>query len=218
MKSIKNRNITYSASFTTATGALFYREILALLPLLKSTDYRILLANEVKENKVLQINAQTTRKKVITEIINRLDFQFEGFLELFENAPQNERVLLLFFLGLKAEPLIYDFHFDVTLPAWKGSSRIFDAFTYQMKMDEIGNKHENVREWAESTRKQILKIYKRILKEAGFLKGNSVVKPVCSDDFFFPFIKNNEAWFLEACFLTQAERERIINKYNQQNI
>ena len=56
-----------------------------------------------------------------------------------------------------------------------------------------------------------------MLKEAGFLKGNQLIKPVCSGSFFDVFIQNNELWFLEACFLTQSEREKIINDYKLSN-
>lgn len=52
-----------------------------------------------------------------------------------------------------------------------------------------------------------------MLKEAGFLKGIKLVKPASSGSFFEAFILNNEAWFLEACFLTQAEREKLVNDY-----
>jgi hypothetical protein len=217
MNIFKNRNTVYSASRTSATGALFYREITALLPLLKQENFNDLLFQEVKENRYLQINAQSTRRRVINEIKNRLEYAFDGFFEQFEDSTPNEQVLMMFFLTLKSVPLIYDFHFDVTLSAWKGSSRVFDPFSYQMKLDEIGNGNETVREWAESTRKQILKVYKRMLKEAGFLKGVNLVKPVTSGDFFDSFIKNNELWFLEACFLTQTEREKLINDYKLRN-
>jgi len=210
MNNLKTKNTTYSASFTTATGGLFLREISALLPLLVSPDHKELLANEIRENRVLQINAQSTRNKVVNEINKRLSFAFPDFLDVFEFSPKPEKALLLFYLALKSEQLLYDFHFDVTIPAWKGSNRVFDPFKYNMKMDEIGNKDYSVREWAESTRKQILKIYKRMLKEAGFLKEDILIKPVFREGFFYPFIQNKELWFLEACFLSQTEREKVI--------
>ncbi len=213
MDNLIARNTTYSASFTTATGALFHREISAVLNLLKQDDRQYLLIQETRENQFLQINSQITRKKVVAEILSRLEYKFDGYLELFEASQETEQALLLFYLVLKSNALIYDFHFQVTLPSWKGSTRTFDSFSYQMKIDEIGNRNENVREWAESTRKLILKIYKRMLKEAGFLKGNTLIKPVCNSDFFRPFIKNNEIWFLEACFLNQAEREKVLTEY-----
>jgi len=218
MNTLKNQDIVYSVSFTTSAGGLYTREILALLPYLKSSDVGKLLKREVAENKLLQINSEKTRAKVIRQIEGRLKFTFEGFWEDFESLSTIQQSIKLFYLVLKAIPLIYDLHFNVSLHAWKGSTREFDAFSLQMRLDEIGNEHQNVREWTENTRKEIIKIYRRILRQAGFLKGDQLVKPLRGDDFFIPFIQNNEPWFLEACFLTQTEREKLVNDYKLRNI
>ena len=217
MNTLKNRDTVYSVSFTTSAGGLYSREFLALLPYLKSSDVDKLLQREVAENKLLQINAEKTRAKVIRQILGRLKFAFDGFWENFETLSATQQSLKMFFLVLKDIPLINDLHFNVSLPAWKGSTREFDAFALQMRLDEIGNEHQNVRQYTESTRKEIIKIYRRMLRQAGFLKGDQFVKPLRGDDFFIPFIHNNEIWFLEACFLTQTEREKIINDYKLSN-
>jgi hypothetical protein len=217
MDTFKNQNITYSVSFTTSSGGLYAREFLALLPYLESSDRDLLLQREVVENKLLQINAEKTRAKVIRQILGRLKFAFEGFWDNFETLTATQQSIKMFFLVLKDIPLINDLHFNVSLPAWKGSTREFDAFALQMRLDEIGNEHQNVRQWTESTRKEIIKIYRRMLRQAGFLKSDQLVKPLRGDDFFIPFIQNNEIWFLEACFLTQSEREKIINDYKLRN-
>ncbi len=200
-------------SETSATGGLFHREINALLPSLLSPDSEAELAREVKENNLLRINAQTTRSKVVSDIKRRIVAAFEGFWEVYTSSSEKQQALMLFFLILKSKPLFNDFHFEVTLPAWKGSTREFETYNYQMKIDEIGNEHENVRKYTESTREQILKIYRRMLKEAGLLKDNKFIKPNPGKEFFYPFIENGELWFLEACFLSQNEREKIMNEY-----
>jgi hypothetical protein len=199
---------------TSATGGLFQREINALLPLLHAVNSQELLAREVKENNLLQINAQSTRSKVVGEIKKRISAAFPGFWDTYKVVSPKQQALMLFFLVLKTKALIFDFHFDVTIPAWKGSTQEFMPYNYQMKIDEIGNQHENVRQYTESTREQILKIYKRMLKESGFLSDNKLVKPTVTNDFFYPFIENGESWFLEACFLNQTEREKVLNQYN----
>ena len=213
MKTTKNQNKIYFAP-TSATGGLFQREINALLPLLHAVNSQELLAREVKENSLLQINAQSTRSKVVGEIKRRISAAFPGFWDTYKVASSRQQASMLFFLVLKTKALLFDFHFDVTIPAWKGSTQEFMPYNYQMKIDEIGNQHENVRQYTESTREQILKIYKRMLKEAGFLRDNKLVKPAVTNDFFYPFIENGESWFLEACFLSQTEREKVLNQYN----
>jgi hypothetical protein len=209
----QNQNKIY-LSATSATGGLFQREINALLPLLLAANSQELLAKEVKENNLLQINAQSTRSKVVGEIKKRVSAAFDGFWDIYSIASKQQQALMLFYLVLKTKALLFDFHFEVTIPAWKGSTQEFEPYNYQMKIDEIGNEHENVRQYTESTRQQILKIYKRMLKEAGFLRENKLNKPVVPGDFFFPFIRIGETWFLEGCFLSQTEREKVLNQYN----
>lgn len=211
----KSKSKTIYQSGTSATGGLFQREINALLPLILSPDSKTALTREIKENNLLRINAQTTRSKIVGEIKNRIKGAFKGFWDIYKSSSEQEQAILLLFLILKTKPLLYDFHFEVTIPAWMGSNREFEPYNYQMKIDEIGNEHENVRRYTESTRDQILKIYRRMLKEAGLLKDNKYIKPSppLKSNFFFPFIENGEVWFLEACFMSRLERERIMNDF-----
>ncbi|MBW8331139.1 MAG: DUF1819 family protein [Prolixibacteraceae bacterium] len=215
MKTTNQRNTTYSASFTAGSGALLHREINALLPLLQSDTADELLKQEVSQNNVLMINSESARRTMIRQISARVKYAFPGFWEIYATAKSADQTLMLFYLALNSIPLLYDFHFDVTLPAWKGSSRTFDQFNYQMKLDQLGDQFEVVDKWLASTRHLILKIYKRMLKEAGFLNDTNLIQPRKDDEFYFPFLKNRQPWFLEACFLSQAECDRITNLYSR---
>lgn len=216
MKTSDQRNTTYSAAITSATGALYHREINALLPLIQSDNWKELLKQEMFENKLLLVNAETSRRKVISHVSSRIQYAFPEFWEIYASSKQDEQALMLFNLALNSVAVLYDFHFDVTIPAWKGSSRLFDAYSYQMKLDKLGDQFEEVDKWYATSRIQIIKIYKRTLKEAGFLHDDDLIQPRKSDEFFFPFLKNRQSWFLEACFLSQADCDRIINLYANQ--
>ena len=213
MKTPIHRNITYSASFTSGSGALLHREINALLPILQSENSVELLKQEVSQNNVLMINSESARRTVIRQIFSRIKYAFPDFWDNYVSAKSEDQTLMLFYLALNSIPLLYDFHFDVTIPSWKGSSRTFDSFNYQMKLDQLGDQFEVVDKWLASTRKLILKIYKRMLKEAGFLNDDNFIQPRKDDEFFFPFLKNQQPWFLEACFLSPTDCDRITNLY-----
>ena len=213
MKATIQRNTTYSAGITSATGALFHREINALLPLIQSVDHEKLLKLETFENKFLLINAESSRRKSISHICARIKYAFPGFWENYASSTIEEQSLMLFYLALSSVTVIYDFHFGVTLPAWKGSSRLFDPFNYQMKLDKLADESAVVDKWFTSTRVHIIQIYKRMLKDAGFLNNELLVQPKVADGFYFPFLKNHQPWFLEACFLNQTECDRINHLY-----
>lgn len=212
---MNQRNSVYSAGFTAGTGALFHREINALLPMLNLENATELLKQEALQNNVLMVNSEVTRRSLVRQISSRIKYAFPGFWEIYSSLSNTEQTLLLFYLAINSITIIYDFHFDITIPAWKGSSRTFDWFNYQMKLDQLGDKFEIVDKWTPGTRHQIIKIYKRMLKEAGFLNDESLIQPRKDDKFFFPFIKNRQSWFLEACFSSQADCERITNLYTR---
>jgi hypothetical protein len=209
------RNSIYSASFTSGTGALFHREINALLPFLNLENRTELLKQEALQNNVLMVNSEVTRRSLVRQISSRIKYAFPGFWEIYSSSSNTEQALMLFYLALNSATVIYDFHFDITIPAWKGSARTFDWFNYQMKLDQLGDKFEIVDKWTPGTRHQIIKIYKRMLKEAGFLNEDSLIQPRKDDNFFFPFLKNHKHWFLEACFSSQADCDRITNLYTR---
>ncbi|HZL11860.1 MAG TPA: BrxA family protein [Prolixibacteraceae bacterium] len=209
------RNTTYSAGFTSGSGALYHREINALLPILLSDNYSERLKQEVTQNAVLMINSEVSRRTIVRQISSRIKYAFPEFWAIYASSSDTDQAMMLFYLALNSIPLLYDFHFDVTIPAWKGSSRTFDPYNYQMKLDQLGDQFEAVDKWVASTRKLILKIYKRMLKEAGFLHDDKLVLPRKEDEFFFPFMKNRQPWFLEACFLSQADIDRITKLYTK---
>ena len=64
-------NSPYTAAITG--GGFLLNETLALLPLLQSEDREELLKDERLNNRVLMINAETSRKKAILEISRRYD-------------------------------------------------------------------------------------------------------------------------------------------------
>ena len=215
MKITNQRNTIYSAGITSATGALFHREINALLPLIQSDDWHVLLKQETFDNKFLLINAESSRRKVINHICTRIKYSFPGFWKIYESSSPSQQALMLFYLVLNSVTVVYEFHFDVTIPNWKGSSRSFESFNYQMKLDKLADEFEIVDKWFASTRQQIIAIYKRMLKEAGFLNDDTLIQPRMNDEFYFPFLKNHQPWFLEACFLSPTECDRITNLYTK---
>ena len=74
-------NSPYTAAITG--GGFLLNETLALLPLLQSEDREELLKDERLNNRVLMINAETSRKKAILEISRRYDTMSPAFWQDF---------------------------------------------------------------------------------------------------------------------------------------
>lgn len=198
----------YSASFTA--GGLLYPEICALLDILMSDDRENLLQKELEENKLLKINSEKSRKRIIHEIKKRLKKTDIVFWDYFKNHTEKEKRLLLFYLSLKTYRLVFDFHFNVTVEKFKGGISKLDPYYYQMWMDQMASTRPEVDKWATSTRKKLISVYLVMLKAAGMVK-EMVLSPVhVEDNFWCYFIEKNDPWFLEACLLKEDTRKRLI--------
>ena len=92
-------NSPYTAAITG--GGFLFNETLALLPLLQSEDREELLKDERLNNRVLMINAETSRKKAILEISRRYDTMSPAFWQDFLAMTVAERPIALFFVMLK---------------------------------------------------------------------------------------------------------------------
>lgn len=202
----------YSASFTA--GSLLYKETTALLPLLLSNDAEMLIKEEIKQNNILRINSESSRKRTISEVVKRISFADASFRIFYANRSETEQKLLLFYLCLKVYKLMFDFHFNVTLSQWNSSVQEVKSYLYQMELNKISGKDETVENWKELTKKKAVSSYLKILKDIQMIgAGNFTLKAiVAEDDFFYWFIKQQELWFLDACLLSSQRKKQLIEE------
>lgn len=199
----------FSASFTA--GALLYNEFLSLLSILKKPDYVLHLNKEKEDNKLLKINTESARIRVITEIKKRVRSVQIEFWDFLSNQPEHQQRLALYYLILKAHPLAFDFHFEVVMKRWKSMQFELEKIDIKMRLDEISSSAEEVDSWSESTKTKTITQFIRILREAGLMKKNKLINPKIFDNSFWQyFIQIGDVWFLEACFLTKSERDSLL--------
>lgn len=199
----------YSASFTA--GSLLHKETTALLPLLQSDKAEQKIREEVKNNHILHINSENARKRVVSEVIKRIKSIHPGFWDFYALSSEEEQKVLLFFICLKTYPLMFDFHFNVTLRVWNSSSQTIDPYYYQMEVEEIGAHDELVAGWSTITKKKAISVYLHILRDIKLLnKGNQLQAIEMQDNFWRYFVVNQFLWFLDACLLSNLQKERII--------
>lgn len=202
-KKIGNQDIKspYSAAFTAAS--MMYREMTALIPLMKDEHADELIKKEIEENNLLCINSLNSRKRVVSEFQRRFQSVpigfWDNYLQLSERA---QRVALLYVI-LKSYQLLFDMHICVTLNLWRSASAEMQSSDVMLYINEIAAQDRFVDSWSESTRKKIATTYILMLHQAGLMKDNtsSLCQPELSDEDWIYYIRMGEAWFLEACFL-----------------
>ena len=92
-------NSPYTAAITG--GGFLFTETNALLPLLQSADREALLKDEKLNNRLLQINAEESRKKTIGEISRRYDAMPTSFWIDYQSMSEQDQAIALFFVILK---------------------------------------------------------------------------------------------------------------------
>tara|TARA_R110002050_G_scaffold187306_1_gene321734 strand:- start:10745 stop:11344 length:600 start_codon:yes stop_codon:yes gene_type:complete len=192
------RNLEYNGALT-AMGILF-GETIRLVDILNSDNVDERLIDEVKENKVLQINSEASRARTIREIRKRNKWAPEGFWKNFFGSSENEQRLLFFYLCLKTYRILFDLHFKVTVKRFHVDNTLPDNFYFKMAVDEISSENKTVAGWSETTLKKTFSNYRSLLRVAGLLTGDRLISPVVEPLFWEQFKNAEDIWFLEACF------------------
>jgi hypothetical protein len=194
-----NNSTKYDANFTA--GGIFFNEFFALKEILLSNNFDVLIKIEEIENNRIGIKTKAARQRIIREIKRRYNEAPVHFWSNFFEWKENEQRLGLFFLCLKTYPLIFDIHFEVTVKKFKTVNTL-QAYDIQMRMDEIASVDVNVANWSPITFNRINSHYRTALKNVGLYNGNILIKESKATKIFWDYFKkNNESWFLEACFI-----------------
>lgn len=196
----------YSASITG--GGFLLTETITLLPLLLSEDRAALLKHEAINNELLQINAETARKRNIAEVAKRFDSMPRRFWEDFAAMSETDQAIANFYVILKTYKIVFDFHINVTLRKWNSISKSVAKDDIMPEIYEISSRDEYVDSWSDQTKDKIASAYLTILRRVGMLDGNNQLCPLSCNNFEY-YLERGEQWFLESCLLQPYEIETI---------
>ena len=196
----------YTAAITG--GGFLFTETNVLLPLLQSADRDALLKDERVNNRLLQINAESSRYNAIVEIARRYDAMPTNFWEDYKNMNEEDQQVALFFVILKTYKICFDFHINVTMRKWNSISKSLVFDDIEMEFNEVSARDEFVDSWSEKTKRKVAGSYLTILRKVGILDKDDNLHPLSASNFDY-YILNGEQWFLEACLLQPYQIENI---------
>lgn len=205
MSSNKN-NSPYTAAITG--GGFLFEETNALLPLLQSPDREVLLKNEKVNNRLLMINAETSRYRAIVEIARRYDAVSASFWNDYQNMSEDDQKTALFFVILKTYKICFDFHVNVTMRKWNSISKSVVYEDIEMEFNELSAKDEFVDSWSDKTKRKVASAYLTVLRKVGILDKEDNLHSLNANNFDY-YIIHGEQWFLEACLLQPYQIENI---------
>lgn len=194
---MRNTNSKYSASMT-GCGFVF-DEFNAVLPLLMEQNGKELIKEEVRENRYLMINSESTRKRCVSELQKRYDSVPRSFWEYYQSLSDADRRIALLYSLLCAYKVLKDLHQNVVEKQWLSINKTLTGNDLLMEIYNIASCDEFVNSWSEQTYNKIVSWYQTVLGQVGMLsRKEQKLSPVrlCDDSWFQ---ENGETWFLEAC-------------------
>ena len=201
-----NNNSPYSAAITG--GGFLFTETNALLPLLQSTDREALLKDEKLNNRLLKINAETSRYRAIVEIARRFDTMPSSFWLDYQSMNEEDQLVALFFVILKTYKICFDFHINVTMHKWNSISKTLVYDDIDMEFNEVSARDEFVDSWSDKTKRKVASAYLTVLRKVGILDKEDNLHPLSASNFDY-YITIGEQWFLEACLLQPYQIDNI---------
>ncbi len=208
---IRNTN---NSPYISITGfALQFAEFKRVLPLMMADNAEVLINDELVNNRLLQINSQSSRYRLLTEIRRRyqsmpVDFWCD-FLEMNATAQR----AALFFAVLKTYKLVFDIHFNLTVRCWRATDIYIDRQSVLDAIEEIGAQDEFVNRWSEATKIRSAAQYLTMLRQVGLIEVKGQVNKLQplrldNEDYAY-YLRRGDDWFLEACLLFSYEIQDI---------
>lgn len=196
---MKIKKSKYDANFTA--GGILHHEFCALKEIILRDNFNEALKIEERENRLVAVATNSARKRILSEIKRRYNKTTIDFWQHFFAWNEIEQKLALFFLCLKTYPLVFDLHFEVTLKKFKTGNKL-EAYDIQMRIDEIASHDIDFANWSELTFNKINVQYRKAIKDVGLYDGKFLLRETKASLPFWDYFKtNNEAWFLDACFI-----------------
>ena len=196
----------YTAAITG--GGFLFEETNILLPLLQSDDREALLKDEKINNRLLKMNAETSRYRAIMEIARRYDAMPSAFWSDYQAMSTDDQQVALFFVILKTYKICFDFHINVTMRKWNSISKSVVYDDIEMEFNEVSANDEFVDSWSDKTKRKVASAYLTVLRKVGLLDQNDQLHPLSASNFDY-YITIGEQWFLEACLLQPYQIDNI---------
>ena len=207
---MKTNESPYSAAITG--GGFLFEETNVLLPLLLSDDRESRLKDEKINNRLLRINAESSRYRAIMEISRRFDAMPKSFWEDYQAMNEEEQRVALFFVILKTYKICFDFHVNVTMRKWNSIRKSVTYEDIEMEFNEISARDEFVDSWSHLTKRKVATAYLTMLRKVGILDNEDNLHPLSASNYGYYF-QIGEQWFLEACLLQPYQIENIKKQY-----
>ena len=197
----------YSTAFTA--GALLLSETEVVINSLNNYD-SFLKGEEDFDVMLLPINAESSRKRIGSEIIKRLKvLPDSSFIELFNNSDAINKKLILFYAVCKSYPVILDFIIEIVVNKWNNLDLELNVEDFQSFLFIKADYHPELTRITDKTKYKAGQVSIKMLKELGMHQKGKLQKQEFEIIVLKAFSSVGDAWFLDLLFLNSMEKENI---------
>lgn len=196
----------YLMSFTT--GGLFYAESLLLLDLYTG-DWDDVYTQALEKN-TLQTRVVSTAKRVLREIIGRLETLTKDELELLQQGSASEQKYLLWLGVCRRYVFIHEFASEVIRERYLTLKHDLPAEEFEIFYNAKEQWHEDLEKIAESTRNKLRTVLYKILREAEIIDANKLILPAMLTDELIRTIAKHDTNDLVIFPISDIDLQRVV--------
>lgn len=173
---MKQKNTTgYSAKLTGNTFLFFEMKTVGELKKHSLSDKEI--RDKVISDNLFQYKTGKSTVKRLNAILKRVNYLDEKLLDMFVNSGSDTARLISLYTILKSDLLFYEFMQEVILEKYASRQRHMEESDFKQFFRFKAEQSDIVSTWTENTVKELIRVYKSILKESGLLKDSMELKP-----------------------------------------
>ncbi len=172
---MKKTNITtYSAKLTGNTFLFFEMKTVAGLKKHGFSDKEI--KDKIITDNLFQYKTGKSTVKRLNAVLKRVNYLDETLLDMFVNSESDTARLISLYAILKSDLLFYEFMEEVILEKYTSRQKNIEEADFKQFFRVKAEQSDIVSTWTENTVKELIRVYKSILKEGGLLKDSMELK------------------------------------------
>lgn len=182
----------YNIAFTA--GALLYNESLNFIQAIDSTeDY---LKNEFSvDSDVLVTNAESSRKRIKSELDKRLKNLDVDYLNKFYLLTEQDQKVILFLAICKTYSIITEFAIEVVYNKWKNFDNELSTYDFKYFLSSKLSE-EQLNSISELSLYKLSQVAVKMFKDVGIFKEDNLSTVHISDELVDLLKLKGDAWFL----------------------
>lgn len=192
----------YNLAFTA--GALLYNESLHFIQAIDHTeDY---LKNEFSvHSDVLVTNAESSRKRIKSELDKRLKNLDVDYLNNFSLSMEQDQKVILFLAICKTYPIITEFALEVVYHKWKNFDNELSTYDFNYFLSSKLSE-EQLNAISSNSLYKLSQVAVKMFKDVGVFKEDKLSAVHISDELVELLKMKGDAWFLP-CILNHNIEE-----------